>query len=94
MTEDTEARAGHQKIESIVVGNIVVDIWEKRMESNRVFYDVSISRRYYINDEIRYSSKIQQRDFGDLVLAVLDARSAVQDYMYDAEKARREQESE
>jgi len=86
MTEDNGVRSARQKVETLTIGNIVVDIWETVVnEGNKAYYDASISRKYYSNDEVRYSPNFRQRDFGNLLLALFDARAAIRDYIYDFE---------
>lgn len=85
MNENTNQNGsiGHTLIETFKSGNIVVRVWEKKVEEDKVYYDFSISRQYYTNEgEPKYSSKMQQRDFDDLMYALLDAKLFIREKVF------------
>lgn len=84
--ENTNATGsiGHSLLETFKSGNIVVRVWEKKVEENKVYYDFSISRQYFTSEgEPKYSSKMQQRDFDDLMYAVLDAKLFIREKVFE-----------
>ena len=89
MTNNTDdSSIGHTVIETCRSGNIVTRIFEKKVPDGKVYYDFSISREYYKVDESGnkegpfYSSKLQQRDFNDLIYAIMDAKVFIQEQIY------------
>lgn len=88
MTETEQNGVGHKVIQTFKSGNIVVRVFEKAIkETNKVYYDFSISRQYYTTDgEPKYSSKMQQRDFDDLMYAILDAKLFIREKVYELRK--------
>lgn len=89
MTEqDNQNNVGHKVIETFKSGNIVARVFEKVIkETNKVYYDFSIARQYHTPDgEPKYSSKLQQRDFDDLMYVILDAKLFIREKVFNLRK--------
>lgn len=67
---------GRRKIHEIVVNEIVVELWLKpSSNTDRVYFDVTLSQKYYYNDEEEIGEFVQLRYINDALVAVIQAET-------------------
>jgi len=81
------------KIHEVQEGSVVVEIFEKDMQGERIYYDIKLCREFrdWNSEEVKRSPMLQQRDMDDALRAILMAKGYIGDKIRHNRRMEREE---